>query len=76
MLCSLFIFHTTLNEPIECEISLSNKASLSQSDLIQMFFISYDTYAFTFWKWNKHAFISLFNALVLKNMVTNLDHDF
>ena len=41
-LCSLFILHTTLNEPPEREISLSNKATLNQSDLIWMFFISYD----------------------------------
>ena len=40
--CSLFILHTTLNEPIGHEISLSNKATLSHSDLIWMFFISYD----------------------------------
>ena len=41
-LCSLFTFHTKLSEPIEREISLSNKSTLSQSDLIGMFFISYD----------------------------------
>ena len=39
---SLFGWHTTPNEPIECEISPSNKATLSQSELIQMFFISND----------------------------------
>ena len=35
----LFILHTMPNKPIEGEISLSNKATLSQSDLIQTFFI-------------------------------------
>ena len=33
-LCSLFILHTAQNESIEREISLSNKATLNQSDLI------------------------------------------
>ena len=33
-LCSLFILHTNPNEPLEREISLSNKATLNQSDLI------------------------------------------
>jgi hypothetical protein len=41
---SLFDLHTTPNEPIEREISLSNKATLSQSELIRMFFISYDAW--------------------------------
>ena len=31
-----------LNEPIEHEISLSKKATPSQSELIQTFFISFD----------------------------------
>ena len=31
-----------LNKPIECEISLSNEATLSQSELIRKFCISYD----------------------------------
>ena len=41
-LCSLFILHTAQNESIEREISLSNKATLNQSDLICIFFISYN----------------------------------
>ena len=35
-----FDLHTTLNKPTEREISLSNKATLSQSEPIQMLFIS------------------------------------
>lgn len=63
---------------VECETSYSNKATLSQSDLILMFFVSYNTLqgtAFAFGKQNKPNFTSLFNALVLKNMATGLDHD-
>ena len=43
-----------------------------------MFFVSYNALqgtAFAFWKQNKPNFTSLFNALVLKNMATGLDHD-
>lgn len=68
MLCNnLFILHTTLKEPIECEISCSNKVTLSQSDLNQMFFISYDAceLCFCFLK-AKLAFTLLFNTVVLK----------
>lgn len=68
MLCNnLFILHTMLKEPIECEISCSNKVTLSQSDLNQMFFISYDTceLCFRFLK-AKLAFTLLFNTVVLK----------
>ena len=68
MLCNnLFILHTMLKEPIECEISCSNKVTLSQSDLNQMFFISYDAceLCFCFLK-AKLAFTLLFNTVVLK----------
>lgn len=68
MLCNnLFILHTILKVPIECEISCSNKAILSQSDLNQMFFISYDAceFCFCFLK-AKLAFTLLFNTVVLK----------
>ena len=56
-----------LKEPIECEISCSNKVTLSQSDLNQMFFISYDAceLCFCFLK-AKLAFTLLFNTAVLK----------
>lgn len=63
---------------VECETSHSNKATLSQSDLILMFFVSYNALqgtAFAFGMQNKPNFTSLFNALVLKNMATGLDHD-
>ena len=43
------LLHTTLNKPMEREISLSNKALLSQSDLIRMFFISYDPCDYCRW---------------------------
>ena len=36
-----FDLHTMLNKPTEREISLTNKATLSQSELIQMLFIGY-----------------------------------
>lgn len=68
MLCNnLFILHTTLKEPIECEISCSNKVTVSQSDLNQMFFISYDACELCscFLK-AKLAFTLLFNTVVLK----------
>lgn len=56
-----------LKEPIECEISCSNKVTLSQSDLNQMFFIGYDAceLCFCFLK-AKLAFTLLFNTVVLK----------
>ena len=67
----MFTLHSTLNEPIEREISLSNKPTLSQSDLIRMFFISYDAcegcFCFFLMR-NKLAFPSHFNAVVLKRM--------
>ena len=65
------------NKPIACEISLSKKVTLSPSELIQMFFISHNACKryFCFLKAKQTAFTSLFNALVLKNMATDLDHD-
>lgn len=36
--------YTMPNKPIACEISLSKKATLSPSELIQMFFISHSAY--------------------------------
>ena len=41
VMLACFDLHTTLNKPAEREISFSNKATLSQSELIQMLFISY-----------------------------------
>ena len=69
------------NEPIEREISLSNKAALSQSELIRKFCISYDVC--------KRCFILLFavkekqtriyftfqRCSFKKNMARDLDDD-
>ena len=77
-LCSLFILHTKPNEPIECEISLTNEVTLSQSDLTRMFFISYEAYerCFCFLKAKQtRLYFSFQRCSFKKNMATDLDHD-
>ena len=78
MLCRLFILHAMPNESIEYEISLSNEATLSQSDLIWMFFISYDVWECYFcFQDAKHncLYFTFQRCSFKKNMATDLDHD-
>ena len=70
--------HTMQNKPLEHEISLGNKATLSQSELIQMYFTCFDACecCFYFLKQNKLAFDCTFECYGLKkNKTTDLDRD-
>ena len=65
-------------DEIEREISLSNKATLSQSDLIRMFFVSYKAFeaGFCVLKAKQSRLFFAFQRCSFKrNMATDLDHD-
>ena len=69
-LCGLFFLPTMPHKPIEREIQLGNKATLNQSDLVWMVFISYNACerCFCFLKAKQTRLPSLFNAVVLERI--------
>ena len=68
MTLACFDLHTTLNKPTERELSLSNKATLSQSEPIQMLFIKLQhvlALLLLFESKTNSLFTAVFNAVVL-----------
>ena len=65
---SVVSFPYNAKQAIEREISLSNNATLSQSELIQMFCKSYETHECCICSLRPSHLTALFNAVVLKRI--------